>query len=302
MKRPTALTAAAASPGTWSGAAATSQTDSPSVLAWPTMRACEVLPMPRRGEFTTPLEADHVLRVHQQREVGQRVLDLGPLVEARAADDLVADAVAHEHVLEHAALRVGPVEDGDLVARAALVHEPLDLGHHEARLGVLVLELAHVHRLALAEVAPELLVLARAVVLDDRVGGREDRLRRAVVLLQLDDLGVGVVLLEVEDVADVGAAEAVDRLVVVADHRQVAVLLATAAAASGTGRGWCPGTRPPARAGRSAGSGRAPRGRARTGSRSGTAGRRSPWRCWSAPAARRARRRRPPSARRTTPP
>ena len=32
------------------------------------------------------------------------------------------------------------------------------------------------------------------------------------------------VLLEVEDVPDVGAAEAVDRLVVVADHRQVAVL------------------------------------------------------------------------------
>ena len=65
---------------------------------------------------------------------------------------------------------------------------------------------------------------AVAVVGDHRVGGREDRLRRAVVLLELDHLRVREVALEVEDVADVGAAEAVDRLVVVADHHQVAVL------------------------------------------------------------------------------
>ena len=39
-----------------------------------------------------------------------------------------------------------------------------------------------------------------------------------------------------------------------------------AAAASGTGRGWCPGTRRRARAGSCAGSARAPRGRARAGS------------------------------------
>ena len=53
---------------------------------------------------------------------------------------------------------------------------------------------------------------------------REDRLGRAVVLLELDHGGVGEVLLELEDVADVGAAEAVDRLRIVADDRQVPVL------------------------------------------------------------------------------
>ena len=158
-------------------------------------------------------EGHRVGRVHEQREVGERVLDLGALVEARAADDLVADAVAHQHVLEHAALRVGPVEDGDLVARGALVDEPLDLGHHEARLGVLVLELAHVDRIALAELRPEELVLALPVVRDDRVRRVEDRLRRAVVLLELDDRGIRVVPLEAEDVLDVGAPEGVDRVV-----------------------------------------------------------------------------------------
>ncbi|MGC0428154.1 hypothetical protein RKD32_004509 [Streptomyces sp. SAI-195] len=59
------------------------------------------------------------------------------------------------------------------------------------------------------------------VALDDRVGGAEDGLRGAVVLLQEDRRRVRVVLLELEDVADGGAAEGVDRLVGVAHHAQL---------------------------------------------------------------------------------
>jgi len=67
--------------------------------------------------------------------------------------------------------------------------------------------------------------LLRPVVGDERVGGVEDRLRGAVVLLELDHLRVGVVFLEVENVPDVGASELVDRLGIVPDYRQVAVLV-----------------------------------------------------------------------------
>ena len=53
---------------------------------------------------------------------------------------------------------------------------------------------------------------------------RRMRLGRAVVLLEQDGAGVGVVLLELLDVADRGAAEGVDRLVGVADDDQLARL------------------------------------------------------------------------------
>ena len=46
---------------------------------------------------------------------------------------------------------------------------------------------------------------------------------RAIVALEPDHLRAGKVLLEAQDVVDVGAAPAVDRLVVVADAAQVAV-------------------------------------------------------------------------------
>ena len=62
------------------------------------------------------------------------------------------------------------------------------------------------------------------VVRDDGVGGVEDRLGGAEVLLQQHDGRVGEVRLELQDVAHVGRAESVDRLVRVPDHRDVAVL------------------------------------------------------------------------------
>ena len=56
------------------------------------------------------------------------------------------------------------------------------------------------------------------------MGGVEDELGGAVVLLELDDGRIGPVALEVEDVADVRPAPAVDRLVVVAHDAEVPVL------------------------------------------------------------------------------
>ena len=56
---------------------------------------------------------------------------------------------------------------------------------------------------------------------DDAVGGPEDSLGAAVVLLEADDAGVGIVALEFEDVVHVGAAPAVDGLVRVAGDAQV---------------------------------------------------------------------------------
>ena len=102
-----------------------------------------------------------------------------------------------------------------------VVAEPVDLAGDERRLVVLVVGDVADDPLAVAGVGPQPLVLAAGVLGDDGVGGRQDRLRGAVVLLEQHDGGVGVVVLEVLDVADVGAAEGVDRLVGVTDDAQL---------------------------------------------------------------------------------
>ena len=59
------------------------------------------------------------------------------------------------------------------------------------------------------------------VVGDQMRGGGEDVAGRAVIALQPDHLGAGKIVLEAQDVVDLGAAPAIDRLVVVADAADV---------------------------------------------------------------------------------
>ena len=77
--------------------------------------------------------------------------------------------------------------------------------------------------LAGAERGPERLVVAEQVVPDHRVRGVEDRLGGAVVLIEDDRLCLGEGELEVEQVSDLSAPEAVDRLVGVPDDTDVSV-------------------------------------------------------------------------------
>ncbi len=56
---------------------------------------------------------------------------------------------------------------------------------------------------------------------DNRAGGFEDALGRTVVLFQPDGDRAGKIALEIQDVSDVGAAPAVDRLRLVAHHHQI---------------------------------------------------------------------------------
>ena len=77
--------------------------------------------------------------------------------------------------------------------------------------------------LAALLIGPQPLFLAVAVAADDRRCGIEDHLGRSVVLLEPHRRGVGKIVLEVEDVAQVGAAPLVDRLIRIADNGEILV-------------------------------------------------------------------------------
>ena len=226
------------------------------------------------------LEGEAVVGRDRDAEVGHGVADLLALVEARAADDAVGQADGQEAVLEGAHLVRGADEDGDAVGAdrveaAGAAGERLDLLADPARLLLAVPVADQPDLLALGDVGPERLAEAALVGGDDAGGGGEDVRGRAVVLLEADHLRAGEVLLEAQDVADLGAAPAVDRLVVVADAADVAVARRRAGAATGTARRWCPGTRRRGCSGTSAGTARARRGGSAGWRRRAAAGRRS---------------------------
>jgi hypothetical protein len=176
------------------------------------------------GDVNDPAEGDRVAGIGDQAEVGEDILHLLALVEAETAHQSVGDPAAEEHVLEGAGLRIGSVEDGEIGERIRLgADQPLDLAADRERLLLLVVDGDEPDRLAAAALGPEPLGGTILIDPDHGVGGVEDGLAGAVVLLQGHHVRVGEVLLELQDVADVRAPEAVHTLVVVSDNCQVAM-------------------------------------------------------------------------------
>ncbi len=117
-----------------------------------------------------------VVGVDECPQIGQGVLYLAPVVVLETADDLIRDPELDEQFLQHPALGIGAVEDGDIAQRPARL---LEVGHllgNVGRLVVLILGLEGDDVLALAQVGPEAFWLASHVVGDHCVGGVEDGL------------------------------------------------------------------------------------------------------------------------------
>ena len=183
-----------------------------------------VLPMPRTGVLTTRMRATESFGIQNELEVGDHVLDLGALVEAEASDDVVVQAVAAQSLFQQTRLRVGAIEDGALFSRPSRARSRAHRGDEVGGKERLVLAVGRVVETDLAAALarrPQILSLALKVVGDHGRSGLEDGLGGAVVLLEADDLGLGKILFEVEDVVDVGAAPGVDRLILIADGAEV---------------------------------------------------------------------------------
>ncbi len=174
-------------------------------------------PAPRRGDRAD--KGRIVVGIGDQPQIGADVLDLGLVEEALPAGKHIRDALAAQDLLEQPRLVVAAIEDrvvAELRAPLELVRRQLE--HHRLGLVLLVVHRRHGDRVPHAVLAPQRLVEQLGVVGDHRIGGLQDAHRRAIVLLELDDLQVREVGLQQAQIVQRGAAPAVDRLVVVADR------------------------------------------------------------------------------------
>jgi hypothetical protein len=174
--------------------------------------------MPRGGVLITRSIGRVIAAADEQAQVGHGVADFQALVEALTTVDAVGQALAQECLLEHPRLGVGAIENGHGAPWLAAVDPVLDLLNDKARLVLLVEPGVELDRLAVLAGAPQFLAEAPGVVRDDRVGGAQDGLRGAVVLLQAHGARGVEIVGEALDVLDLRAAPAVDRLVVVTDR------------------------------------------------------------------------------------
>ena len=169
-----------------------------------------------------------VVVVDPEPKPGAQVLDFGTVEKAGAARDLVGNVRLAQGFLERLGLVVGAVQHGKVpqflklrpTGADAAGAQALDARHGAFGFVVFAVGIDHAHRLAFAQVAPQVLREQLGVGADHVVGGAQDGAGGAVVLFQLDDLERGEVQRQAFEVVQRGAAPAVDRLVIVAHRRK----------------------------------------------------------------------------------
>jgi len=183
-----------------------------------------------RGQVDNPPQADFIPGIVNQTQEGNHILHLAPSVKALSADQSVAEALAPEGFLQQARLSVGAVHHGKGAGVLLLGADSVLHGLHDVFGFLFVIRGGEqLDFLALPLLGKQLFARAVGVAVNHRHGSVQDALGRAVVLFQQNGLGVLEVALKALDVAIIRAAPAVDRLVFIANHIQIAVLLRQAA-------------------------------------------------------------------------
>ncbi len=175
-----------------------------------------------RGRIEDAQQVFVSLRVFDGRQVGNEVLHLLAVKEALRPHHAVGNLVLPERLFNNAALGVGPEQDGEILPGALLLPaDVFNVRDDELRFLRVSGHGNQPHCFSAALVGAQRLVPPAQVVADQGVGRVQDGGGAAVILLQLDDGGVREKAFELQDVADLGAAPAVDGLVVVAYHADV---------------------------------------------------------------------------------
>ena len=174
------------------------------------------------GLIDDPAKTDIIRRIADDGEIRERIPDLFALIEAVPADHTVGHAHAHEGALNRVRLGVHPVKHRMVTP----LLPPLDRIHDGIRdkgaLLLLVKGVIHDDLFPGAIGCPEIFALSLGIMGDHSIGCVQNILRGAVILFETDHLCLLILLLEREDIFNRCAAEAVNTLVVVTDHAEVA--------------------------------------------------------------------------------
>ena len=175
-----------------------------------------------RGEVHHPKEGRVLVRILHEPQVGQRMLDLGPLEKPQPAKDPVRHAGLEQGLLDHARLRIASIEHSHLAAQKALLNQAANLFYQPLGLEQIACGLHDPNGLTCAGFRPEVLAQPASVIGNERIGRIQNVAVGAVVLLELDEVAHAELGLEALHVGHVSAPKGVDALVVIAHGKDAA--------------------------------------------------------------------------------
>ena len=162
--------------------------------------------------------------VDHEPEIGDDIFNFFSFIERQSPIDDIREVVFAQSLLEDTALRVCSIENGKgAEIEMLLVVEKFDFINHRITFLLVGCCLVDGNRFSILIVRERVFLDTKLVFRDDAVRRVDDILRRAVVLLQLEDFIVGIYLVELKYIANAGSSEGVYALCVVAHNTESAV-------------------------------------------------------------------------------
>src|ERR1700722_19823234 len=172
-------------------------------------------------QMQQPKSRDAVSRILDEAQQRQHVFDVCGVEKLQSTEFDERDVPARQLDFERPAVTGCPEQNCLLFEEGAGLPVLQDAFHDEARLVSLVADRDELRLCFRGAFGPEVFGEAFLGEADDAVGGGEDRLCRAVIAIERDDVCRRRKLVrKVEDVANGCGSERIDRLGVVADHCQ----------------------------------------------------------------------------------
>ena len=165
------------------------------------------------------------MRIINQTQISDNILNFLALIELRSPHHGVGHATFNEHFFKNTGLSIGAIKHSHFAQLGAFLK--LQLLHaldYEASLIPFVHRLIIGYLRAHAIIGPQIFRLAARIIFNYRISGIQNHLCAAVVLLQLHQLGFGIILFKVQNIADIRATPAVNALVRIAHHAQIMML------------------------------------------------------------------------------
>ena len=172
------------------------------------------------------LEGFFIIRIYHQTEVGNDILYLLPLIKGHSSIDAIGNASFTQGFFKNAALRIGAVQHGKVCPH--IVVASLQLAYfvdHNVAFFHIAIGLEYADGVSLLFLRKYLFSYLPLVFFYNAVGRRYDGLRRAVVLLQFEDLGVGIYFGEIQNIVDICPTEGVYTLCIIAHYAYMPLAL-----------------------------------------------------------------------------
>ncbi len=166
-----------------------------------------------------------VVWIMNHTQIGHDVLDFLAEVKFDTSHDFVGNAIAHEGLFQSTRLSIGTVQYRKFTVIWALMLASVledGLGHFHG-LVALIASGPNAEFFAPFTFGPETLFFAVSVAFNHGMGRVQNHRSGAVVLLEFDGQGLGIIFFKVENVLHVGPAPGVNTLVGITDHTKIAV-------------------------------------------------------------------------------